>query len=448
VSARFLRLLTDGSGYASVGLDRIALAPTVDTSQPLRYVCGMPFKRAVLCFVIGLSSLARSIFADDWPRWRGPELNGISKETNWSLSWPVEGPKQLWKRSVGTGFSSVAVAQGQLFTLGNKNETDTVYAFDAETGKEIWKHSYPCALEPIYYEGGPGSTPTVEGNNVYTLSKQGDLFCFEAATGKIVWQKNLMEELGVAKPRWGFAGSPLIEENRVIVNVGGAGTAVDKATGKLLWKSDTNAAGYATPIPYTMSGERCVAIFSGHAVVGVRVKDGKEQWRYPWEERWGLNAADPLLIADNLFASSFGRGCALLRLTASAPSVLWENKHLAHHFNCGVHLNGFIYGIHGNSDEPTKDLRCIDVATGEVKWKTTGFGLGSIMSADGKLLVFSDRGELVIGPASPMEFKPIARAQVLGGKCWTVPVLANGRIYCRNAEGTLICLDVRNSRSR
>jgi outer membrane protein assembly factor BamB len=401
----------------------------------------MPFKRLVWCFIV----FGQIVFGEDWPRWRGPELNGISKEKNWSVSWPAEGPKQIWKRNVGIGFSSMAVAQGRVFTLGNKEETDTVYAFDAETGKEIWKHSYACALDPIYYEGGPGSTPTVDGPRVYTLSKRGHLFCFEAATGQIVWQKNLMEELRVAKPRWGFAGSPLIEEERIVLNLGGAGTATEKATGKVLWKSDTNAAGYATPIPYTMGGERCVAIFSGNGVVGIRVKDGAERWRYPWEERWSLNAADPLLIGDKLFVSSFGRGCVMLKLTSSAPSVMWQNKNLAHHFNCGVHLDGFIYGIHGNTDEPLKDLRCIDAATGEVKWKETGFGLGSIMAADGKLIVLSERGELAIAPASSAAFKPIARAQVLGGKCWTVPVLANGRLYCRNAEGTLVCLDVRQS---
>jgi outer membrane protein assembly factor BamB len=398
-------------------------------------------KRA--CFSFILAAITQSTFAEDWPFWRGRGLNGISHETNWSTAWPTEGPKQLWKQSVGIGFSSVAVSQRRLFTLGNKDETDTVYAFDAESGKLLWKHPYPCALDPIYYEGGPGSTPTVDGDKVYTLSKRGHVFCFDAATGKISWQKSLMEELHAGKPRWGFAGSPLVIEDRVILNVGGAGTALEQKTGRVIWSSDTNATGYATPIPYMSGNDRCVAIFSGKALVGVRVKDGRQQWRFPWEERWDLNAADPLLIGDKLFVSSFGHGCALLRLTPSGPSVLWENKNLAHHFNCGVHLNGFIYGIHGNTDQPEKDLRCIDVAAGQVKWKQAGFGLGSLMAANDTLIVLSERGELVVAPASPSGFKPIARAQVLGGKCWTTPVFANGRIYCRNAEGTLICLDVR-----
>ena len=306
-----------------------------------------------------------SATADDWPHWRGPGLNGVSKETDWTTSWPSDGPKQLWKASVGTGFSSVAVANGRLFTLGNKEETDTVYCFDAETGTQLWKYSYACALDSIYYEGGPGSTPTVDGERAYTLSKRGHLFCFDAGTGKVLWRHNLMEETGSAKPRWGFAGSPVIEGNLLFLNVGGAGAAVEKTSGKLAWKSDTNAAGYATPILYTAKGERCAAIFSGKALIGVRVEDGKELWQLPWIERWNLNTADPLLIGDKLFISTWDRGCAMLQIGSGAPKVLWENKVLRHHFNCGVHLHGFIYGINGNTDQPDRDLRCVEGATGD-----------------------------------------------------------------------------------
>lgn len=392
---------------------------------------------------LGLVGAGLHSAADDWPRWRGPDLNGISRETISTASWPAEGPKQLWKASVGIGFSSVAVVQGGVFTLGNRDETDTVYCLDAATGKEIWKHSYHCPIDPKYYEGGPGSTPTVEGDRVYTLSKRGHLFCFETAGGKVIWQKNLMEELGVKKPEWGFAGSPLIEGNLLHLNLGGAGTAIEKATGKVVWTSDTNASGYATPMPFTAGDERCVVIFSGKSLVGVRVKDGKELWRHSWVTKWDINSADPILVGDKVFISTFDRGCALLQLTDGAPKAVWENKNMANHFNSCVYLNGHFYGIDGNTDQPDKDLRCLDSSTGEVKWKHKGFGLGSLMAADGKLIILSERGELVVADASPDAFKPLARAQVLGGKCWTTPVLANGRLYCRNAQGDLVCLDVR-----
>lgn len=381
--------------------------------------------------------------AGDWPRWRGPDLNGLSKEGGWTTAWPKEGPRQLWKASVGIGFSSVAVARSRLFTLGNADEADTVLCFNAETGQPLWKHSYACPLDAKYYEGGPGSTPTVDGDKVFTLSKRGHLICFEAASGHVAWQKDLMSVLGTKKPEWGFAGSPLVEGNLLILNVGGAGTAVDKSTGKVIWKSDTSAAGYATPVPFVANRERCAAIFSGKALLGVRLKDGLPLWSHSWVTKWDINAADPIVFDDKLLISTFDRGCALLKVSSAVPTVVWENSSMANHFNSCVVLNGFAYGVHGNTDHPDRDLRCLDLATGQMKWRHAGFGLGSLMAADGKLIILSERGELVVAEATPERFQPLARAQVLGGKCWTVPVLAHGRIYCRNAQGTLICLDVR-----
>jgi outer membrane protein assembly factor BamB len=380
---------------------------------------------------------------EDWPRWRGPDLNGISRETNWTAHWPQEGPKQLWQTSVGTGFSSMAVAGGRLYTLGNRDETDTVFCVDAETGKLIWKHDYPCPADPEYYEGGPGSTPTIHGDRVFTLSKRGHVFAFDADSGRVIWTKNLMEELGVPKPRWGFSGSPLVQGELLILNVGGAGTAVDKTTGKVVWTSEATPAGYATPMPFVSENVRHVAIFSGKALVAVRADDGRESWRHPWTTKWDINAADPIFSGNRLFLSTFDRGAAVLELASAEPKIVWENQHMANHFNSCILLDGYLYGVHGNTDHPDRDLRCVDIRTGELKWTYKGLGLGSLTAANGKLIVLSDRGELVVAQASPEKFEPLARAHVLGGKCWTAPVLANGRIYGRNARGTVICLDVR-----
>jgi len=393
---------------------------------------------------IGLLFLPTILRANDWPRWRGPDLNGISKETGWTTSWPAEGPKQLWKAAVGIGFSSVTVANGRVFTIGNSNETDTVFCFDENSGKELWKHSYACPLDPKYYEGGPGSSATCEKDRVYTLSKRGHLICFDAATGKVQWQKNLIDELGVKKPEWGFAGSPLIEGDLLILNVGEGGTAVDKKTGKVVWSSGKDMAGYATAVPYDDGSERLALIFSSKALVSVAMKNGKEHWQFPWVERWHINAADPILSGNRVFISTFGKGCALLEMRGgSTPAIIWENQNMGNHFNGCVLVNGHIYGVNGNTDKAEKDFRCLSLSTGEVKWSYAGLGLGSVSVADNKLIILSDRGELVIAEVNPEAFKPIARAQVIGGKCWTVPVLANGRIYCRNAQGTLVCLDVR-----
>jgi outer membrane protein assembly factor BamB len=391
----------------------------------------------MLVLLLSLSTID-CVQAADWPHWRGPNLTGISKE---KVTWTSGQPKSLWKAEVGIGFSSISVADGRAFTLGNREESDTVYCFDAATGKEIWKQSYPCPLDAKYYEGGPGSTPTVDGTRVYTLSKRGQLFCFDAATGKKYWEKNLMDDLGVKKPEWGFAGSPLVQGNLLLLNLGEAGTAVDKKTGKVKWSSGKDAAGYATPAPYSASGQSCVAIFSGKALVGVRVKDGKEQWRYPWIERWNINAAEPILVDGNKwFISTFGKGCALLEMQSQGePKVLWENKSMANHFNGCIYLNGCFFGNHGNTDQPEKEFRCLDAKTGAIRWQQKGFGLGSVAGANDQLLILSDRGELTLAAASPEKFDRIAQAQLLGGKCWTAPVLVNGRLYLRNAQGTVVC---------
>ena len=365
-------------------------------------------------------------------------MNGISRE---KVSWSGGDPKAIWKNEVGIGFSSIAVGEGRAFTLGNKDATDTVYCFDATSGKELWKHSYPCPVDAKYYEGGPGSTPTLDGTHLYTLSKRGQLFCFEAGSGKVVWEKNLMDELGVKKPEWGFAGSPLVQGKLLVLNLGEGGTAVNKETGKVEWTSGKEMAGYATPMPYSAGGEPCVAIFSSKMLLGVRVSNGKEQWRFPWVEKWSINAVDPILVDEKkFFVSTFGKGCALIELQGKAPPrLVWENKNMGNHFNSCIYLNGCLFGMNGNSDQPDRELRCLDAKTGDVKWSEKGFGLGSLCAASDQLLVLSDRGELVLAPADCAKFERKAQAQVLGGKCWTVPVLANGRLYLRNAQGTVLC---------
>ena len=390
----------------------------------------------------GSAALPLSGAAFDWPRWRGPDINGVSHEDSGSTGWPKEGPNQLWKANVGTGFSSVAVAQGRVFTLGNAQETDTLFCFNADTGAVVWKHSYACPLDPKYYEGGPGSTPTVEAGRVYTLSKRGHLFCFEAASGDVVWQRNLIEELGVAKPEWGFAGSPLVEGDLVLLNLGSAGTAVQRKTGRVVWTSGKEMAGYATPVPFRSGGQRCALVFAAKALVAVNASTGAELWRLPWVTRWNINAADPVLAGDGVFVSTFDQGGALLQLGDGKPAERWRCKEMGNHFNSCVLVGDYLYGVDGNTDKPGAELRCLSLKTGQVQWSHRGLGLGSLMAADGKLIVLSDAGLLIVAEASPAEFKPLAQAQVLGGKCWTVPVLSNGRIYCRNAKGDVVCVDV------
>jgi outer membrane protein assembly factor BamB len=378
----------------------------------------------------------------DWPRFRGPNLDGIALETNWFKPWPKNGPPILWRANIGAGFSSMTVSQGHVYTMGNSNDVDTVYCLEASTGKLVWKHAYPEPLQPKYYEGGPGATPTVDGERVYTLSKSGRVSCFNAVKGELVWEKNIAGELGLKVNEWGFAGSPLVEGDALILNVGSAGTALDKNTGKVVWNNGNNSTGYATAVPFTLEGRRLAAIFAAKHLVIVEAKSGRELWRYLWETGWDNNNSDPIIAGNRFFISSYDRGCALLEVREEKLALVYSNENLRTHMSTAVKIGDHLYGFHGREGKGRPNaFRCLDFNTGKILWETPGLGVGSmIASADRKLIILSETGELVIAEATPKSFRPLARSQVLGGRCWTAPVLADGRIYCRNAKGDLIAV--------
>lgn len=391
--------------------------------------------------LIGLSLTAA---ADDWPHWRGPHRNGVSAEKGWSDQWPADGPRQLWRAKVETGFSSVSISGGRVFTMGNRNGADIVFCLDEGTGKEIWRRSYPSPLSPRYYDGGPSCTPTVDGKAVYTLGRQGDAFAFDAADGEIIWKKNVATEIGAEYPEWGYAGSPFVVGDKLLLHVGTAGLAVDKKTGKLLWQTGSATSGYSTPIPFTHSGKASVAIFGAKAMHAVAVDSGRVLWSHPWETDWDAHAADPIIHDGKLFLSSgYDSGGALLQLTDRKPEVLWQNTNMRNHFNSCVLIDGHLYGFDGNSHRGRAFFACVDWRTGETKWSTPEFGYGSLCAADGNLIVLGARGMLAVGKASPAGWKATSQAQVLGGLCWTPPVLANGNLYCRNSRGDLVCLSLK-----
>ena len=384
--------------------------------------------------------VAGTLTAADWPNWRGPDLDGISRETGWTSEWSAAGPAVLWKANVGIGFSSFAVAAGRVYTMGNENDRDSVICLDAADGREVWRHSYDEPKAPQLYEGGPNSTPTVDGDRVYTLSRSGKFFCLDATTGKVQWSVDLQADHGIEVPKkghWGLSGSPLVSGDHVVLNAGRAGMAFDRKTGKLVWETGKEPAAYATPVPAQLNGRAVLLVFAAPGLVALDPATGKELWLHPWKTSWDVNAADPIVEGNRIFITSgYNHGAALLDVGSGKPEVVWENKNMRSQLSGGVLVDGHVYGM----DE--KQLRCIDLASGEVKWTEKRSGKGSVLVADGKLIVLSEKGELMVAPVSPDGFNATASAQVLGGKCWTLPVLANGRIYARNAAGDVVCLDV------
>jgi outer membrane protein assembly factor BamB len=390
--------------------------------------------------------LSVSVFttaAADWPQWRGPARNSISTE-QLSGAWPENGPKTLWRAVVGTGFSSLAVSRGRVCTMGNSNNQDTVWCLDARTGKELWRHDYASQLGPQWYEGGPAATPTLDGERVFTISKWGNVFCLDIKKGTVLWSQDLRTH-GIRPNRWGFAGSPLVWHDLVILNAGDAGTALNRDTGSLVWHNGTNAAGYASPTLFRSDQGEAVLIFAAKDLVALDPGTGRELWRYPFKTDWDTNNSDPLVFGDSIFISSFSHGCALLSVKQGKPEAVYESKVLYNHLSPPLLLGEHLYGFSGEAKKET-DLRCIHLPSGELKWTRKEPAFGSLISAGGRLLVLSEKGELLMAEASASGFEVKERAKVLGGTCWTPPALADGLVYVRNAKGEVRCLELSENR--
>ena len=385
--------------------------------------------------------------AADWPNWRGPAFNGISAETDWN---PESIDNVLWKVEVGTGFAGVAVVGGRVYTLGHDGKKsggqETVYCLDVKSGKKIWSDSYPAGLLPRLHEGGPAATPTIHGERAYTLGKDGKLNCYMAASGKKVWGRDVLEDSAMGKPaEWGFAGSPLISGDALIIEAAHT-IAYNRQSGEIIWKSERFKPAYATPALFLYKGRKLLVTLKTEGLVVLEVATGKTIAIQEWKTRFSTNATTPVVIGNKIFISTgYGRGCGLFEFNGDSFKEIYSTKAISNHMANCVLIDGHLYGISGNTHGiGKKHLVCMKFDTGEVKWKQQGFGCGTVSAAGNRLMVLTERGELVISKASPGGFDAMSRAQVNSGRCWTVPVLANGAIYTRNARGRLVALGVGN----
>lgn len=388
------------------------------------------------------------LLGSDWPQYRGPRHDGISAEPDALGDWAKTPPRRLWKASVGTGFSAVAVADGRVFTVGNnglkKGGHDTVYCLEELTGKEVWTFRYPQDLDPKYYEGGPGATPTVSGGKVFTVGRHGLVHALEASTGVVAWSRDLSKEPGLAIPDWGFNSSVLVDGSMLVINAGAAGVALDKASGKPVWTTGRDECGYGSPVPFLQGGRRLLAMFAAKHVVAVDPASGTEAWRLPWKTDWNVNATDPVFDGGRMFLSSgYGTGCAAFDLSSTPPRRLWFNKEIRSHMASAIAMGGHVYGVDGQGGDKDSRLKCLDLASGAVKWTSPKAETGNLAAVGGTLLWLTGGGELVVVDAKPDAYLERARVQVGGGKHWSPPVLANGRIYVRNAKGDLVCIEAK-----
>jgi outer membrane protein assembly factor BamB len=324
--------------------------------------------------------------------------------------------------------------------MGNTGKTDIVYCLDARDGSVIWKHSYPCG--PGGFKG-PRATPVNNGDGVYTFSRKGLALCLDADSGKVRWQTDVAKKTGNAKLRWGYASSPVFDGNLLFLNIGEASVALNKDTGKIVWKSKKGNAGYASIVLFNWQGKRCLAIFSGKEFVVAEARTGRRLWSRKWETKYAVNAADPLIAGKKIFVSSgYDYGCALFDFSGRTPKQIWRNKGLKNHFSSSVYVDEHIYGVDGNSKKHGF-LRCIDIKDGTEKWSMP-IGFGSLIAVDNKLVVLDEKGTLHIAEVTPEKYKELSKAATgLSKLCWTSPVFSNGIVYCRNDKGTLTAIDVR-----
>ena len=393
-----------------------------------------------------------SAAAAEWPQFLGPTRNGVSTETNLATTWPTEGPKTVWQKEIGQGFSGPVVAQGKLILFHRLENQETIDCLDAKTGKPIWRFQYPTHYQDDFgFDEGPRGTPAVSGDKIYTMGAEGVVTCLEFSTGKKIWSVSCQEQFHAGKGYFGMACSPLLEGDAVILSIGGqpgAGIiALDKTTGKLLWKKTDDEAGYSSPIAATINNTRYALAFTRAGLVGLSPTTGMVYFDFPWRARAdaSVNAAVPLVSGNQIFISaSYGTGAALLKLDGGKLEKVWSSDDaISSHYATSVLRDGFLYGMHGRNDPGFSPavLRCIAWATGKVQWSEP-VGPSTITLVNGQLLLMTEKGELIRVEANPKAFKQISRAQILGAGVRAYPALADGLFYARS-KTKLLCVDLK-----
>jgi len=384
----------------------------------------------------------------DWPQWRGPDRNGISKETGLLKQWPAGGPPRLWRISnLGAGYGSLATKGERIFLQMQVGRQSVVAALTRANGQFLW--SKPLGNSGTNDRGsGPRGTPTIDGDRLYALTETGDLACLQVADGTIVWQRNILRDFKGSNIQWLISESPLIDGDRVIVSPGGRDAtmvALDKTTGKTIWTSTglSDDAGYASAIAADVGGVRTYMTFTAEASIGVRASDGKPMWKYAKAANRTANIATPVFLNGKVFfTSAYDTGGALLNLSAQGGEVKategYFTRNMKNHHGGVVLVNGYLYGFSDNI------LTALQFDSGRVAWRDRSVGKGAVTYADGNLYILGEGNVVGLVEATPDGYREKGHFEIpdSGLPAWAHPVVSGGRLYIRN-QNTLAAYDVR-----
>src|ERR1043165_4647648 len=374
---------------------------------------------------------------NSWTNFRGPKRDGRYDEASVSTHWPANGLPVVWKQPVGIGHASFVIADGKAYTIEQRRNQEVVAAYDINNGHELWTQKWGAEFTDSTGDG-PRATPTWDQGRIYALGATGELRSLDANTASGFWGKKILSDNQAQNLQWAMAASPLIVDDKVIVLPGGTSgksvVAYNKLTGAPVWRSLSDVQAYVSPMLVELAGRRQIVVVSSTRVVGLTPEKGELLWEYPWDTDMGINVSQPIPVDGNRFfiSSGYGKGAALVEVKGSGnkytASTIWENKNMKNKFNSSVLYNGYINGL----DEGI--MVCLDVNTGERKWKEGRFGYGQIILANGHLIVTSDQGEVALLKATPDKYTEVARFAALQGQTWNYPAIASGRLLIRNSN--------------
>jgi outer membrane protein assembly factor BamB len=414
-------------------------------------------RKTLVCTIaltVGLASPPSARQAPgDWPQWGGPNRNFMSASTGLAGSWPANGPRKLWTRALGEGHSAVSVEGGRLYTMYRplgmlamvrRSQEEVVAALDAATGKTIWEYKFPSPTEGVNFsEGaGPHSTPLVTADRVYAVGSRKELLALNKANGQLVWSHDMIKEYNAGPPDRGYAPSPLLYGENVIVPMGGAGQAVaafNAKTGALAWKAGDFEFSPASPTIIDVDGQKQLLYFAGNAVAGFDPANGRTLWSHPHKTDWGLNISTPIWSpSDHLLfiSSAYGTGSRVVELRQAGGKTTatekWFNNRMRIHIGSAIRIGGHVFGSSG--DFGPAFLTAVDVNTGRVAWQDRSFARAQLLHADGKLVILDEDGNLGLATVSPTGLQVLAKAPVLDHLAWTPPTLSGTRLFVRDRK--------------